>query len=407
MGRPKTKLMRKHYLLIAITLALWLGGTWASAQGAIAVVENTYQSRFGQEIIFRLVVEGDVAIRRVALFRQLDGEEGRVRAEVDFSPGRRVEAEYIWELESGELRPGVGISYWWLVEDASGRSLEVPPTLLNYEDDRFTWQELSQGPIRLYYYEGERQGAQAILDAATEAATRIEDHIGIKLEQPVSIYVYASRADMLPALAQRDATYDEQTVTLGLSTGGDTLLLLGSHDDVLQTTAHEMSHIIVGASTENPFTDLPRWLDEGLAMYAEGELPSDNAKALERAIRRDELISVRSLSAYVGDASLVDLYYGEAYSLVSFMLDAYGQEKTAELLDVLEEGVLPEEALNQVYGFGLDELDNRWRASLGLGPRTADTVEASSREERGGLTICSVAVLLPLLLGAATTRRGR
>ena len=402
--------MRKAHLIVALALALWLCGAVASAQGgAIVVVENSHQGRFGQEIVFRLVVESDSAIQRVALYRQLDGEKVRVRAELSFSPGRRVEAEHIWEMEPGELRPGVNISYWWLVQDAAGRSLDVPPMSFVYADDRFEWQGLSDGLIRLWYYGRESRRAQEILAAAVEAAERIEGHIGISLEKPVAIYVYESRSDMLPALAQRDQTYDERTVTLGLSTGGDTLLLLGSHADVLQTTAHEMSHIIVGASTENPYTDLPRWLDEGLAMYAEGALPSDNAKALDRAIRRDELISVRSLSAYVGDASLVDLYYGEAYSLIAFMLDTYGQEKVAELLDVLEDGTLPEDALNRVYGFGLDELDNQWRASLGLGPRSAEPADEPARAARDGWPACSATAWLPLALvmGAACFRRRR
>jgi hypothetical protein len=148
-----------------------------------------------------------------------------------------------------------------------------------------------------------------------------------------------------------------------------TLLLLGAHRDVLKTAAHELSHIVVGIATDNPYIALPRWLDEGLAMYAEGELRDDNRYALEDAIKADRLLSVRSMTSYSGRASDVDLFYGQAHSIVSFMLDSFGRARLHDLLDAFSEGMRQEDALMRVYGFGLDELDDRWRASLGLEPR--------------------------------------
>ena len=61
--------------------------------------------------------------------------------------------------------------------------------------------------------------------------------------------------------------------------------------------------------------------------------------------------------------------------------------KMAELLRVFREGVLQEEALRRVYGFGLEELDAQWRQSLGLKPRPTPgpTVEAAKEQaEREG-----------------------
>jgi hypothetical protein len=63
-----------------------------------------------------------------------------------------------------------------------------------------------------------------------------------------------------------------------------------------------LSHIVVGLATKNPFGDLPRWLDEGLAMYAEGELPARNRRALEQAAGtlREQLASIM---AQLGEAA--------------------------------------------------------------------------------------------------------
>jgi len=383
--------IRKAASVLGLCLALWLLLAAASAaQGGISVTENSYESHFAEKVIFHLAAESGATINRIALFRQLVGEKVRVRAEIEFVPDKRVDVHYTWELEPGDLRPGSDLSYYWIVEDAAGNRLQTKPVTFSYDDDRFDWQDISRGQITLFYYGATRARGEEILDAAWDAAQCLQEDIGIVLQGPISIYVYNSQSDMLAALSARGGVYDSRTLTLGVATGGDTLLLLGSHRDVRHTVAHEMSHIVVGLATRNPYTDLPRWLDEGLAMYAEGDLRSDNARALERAIRKDRLISVRSLSSYVGDPDQVDLFYGEVYSLVKFMLDTYGRAKMHALLDALEDGVTPEEALRRAYGFGLDQLDDEWRASLGLGTRaelqaTPQTPTDTSR----GVPVCA------------------
>jgi hypothetical protein len=222
---------------------------------------------------------------------------------------------------------------------------------------------------------------------------------GLELDQRVAIYVYDSERDMRPTLSSRGSIYDDLTLTLGVAAGDHTLLLLGSHRDVAKTVAHEMSHIVVGLATENPYVDLPRWLDEGLAMYAEGELPANNVDALDRGVREDRLISVRSLSDYVGDPDQVDLFYAQVYSLIEFMIDTYGREAMSQLLETIAGGVPAEDAVQEVYGMDLDGLDEAWRASLGLGPRvSADQWPESSARSRGS-GLCGVP--LAMLLGSS------
>ena len=140
-------------------------------------------------------------------------------------------------------------------------------------------------------------------------------------------------------------------------------------------------------------------------MYSEDEIPADNLAALNRAIRRDELLSVRSMSSYPGQAKLVDLFYGEAYSVVKYLLDTYDRERMNALLSEFSEGMRQEQALRNAYGFGLDELDARWRTSLGLEPRqelgtATDESEATRSPVQQSRPICAPATgmaVLPLL----------
>ena len=241
--------------------------------------------------------------------------------------------------------------------------------------------------------------------AAEEAIGRLQSDIGIPIERRVSVYVYNSDRDMGHAVASRSQTYDERVTTLGVVVGERTLLLLGDHPDAEATMAHELSHIVVGIATDNPYAGLPRWLDEGLAMYAEGKLPANNERALQRAIRKDRLLSIRSMSSYTGQSSLVDLYYGEVYSVVEFMLQEYGRDKMRQLLGVFAKGARQEDALRQVYDLTLEDLDDAWRQSLGLRPRQAqdDTEPRPEPETEQQAPVCATALsvwLVPALGGA-------
>ena len=368
--------MRKLLAVVSLLLAtLALFSLPALGEGNIRVLDSKATPHFAQDVTFQLQAESDSPIKEVILFYRETLEAATNRAYPKFTPGQRIDAEYVWDLLPGEVPVGAEIKFYWLIRTVDGGELKTEPQFFNYNDDRFDWQELDSGKVRLFYYGAQKARAQELLEVATDALSRISEDIGVRPERTIKIYVYNSKADMSDALVSRSTTYDAFTTTLGVVVSEDTLLLLGTATGVEQTTAHELTHIVVGEATDNPFhAPIPRWLDEGLAMYNEGSLPDYNQDALQRAIRNDTLISVRSLSAYTGDPSLVDLFYAQSYSIVDYLLKTYGREKMVELLAVFKRGSHQEDALQEVYGFGLDDLDAQWREYVGARPRPSKTV---------------------------------
>jgi len=342
----------------------------ACAEGPIQVVANTFEVVFAERITFHLEVGAQSPIEQVTLFYRRIGEGVTVKVPISVTPGD-VTFTYEWELEQGDVPVGQMVEYEWRIIDDVGTVLNTLPIELGYQDDRFTWKTEEEGGVVLFWYGADKEQAERLLDYATESLTRLQDNSGVALDRPAYIYVYQSKTDMSLALPRNSDAYDDRILTLGVVVDDATLLILGSHPDVEGTMAHELSHVVVGLLADNPYASLPRWLDEGLAMYSEGDLPGGNRRALDSAIRRDQLISVRSLSGYTGDPSEVDLFYGEVYSLVEFLLHTFGKEKMGDLLSAIREGLYQEDALQRVYGFGLDELDAEWRESVGLRPRGA------------------------------------
>ncbi|MCK4243147.1 MAG: peptidase MA domain-containing protein, partial [Dehalococcoidia bacterium] len=370
-------------LIIAIALLVALPGV-ALAQEGITVISSSTVTMFPNGITFNLEAESDSEINNINLeyrINRLSLIPVNCRVDVDFTPGVRVAASWTWNmLETGGLPPGTEVEYRWLIEDASGHRIETSPASLKFDDFRYDWNSLTSDGITLYWYQGGESFAQELMDAAQEALQRLADDTGVSLEQAVSIYIYASYEDLLGALV---FPYEW---TGGVAFPDFGIIAIGIFPSDLtwgkRAMAHELSHLVVHQAVFGPYGDLPTWLDEGLAVYAEGEISWDRRSRLDEAISNDALISVRSLSSrFTTDPDEARLSYAESYSLVVFLLDNYGQDKMLQLLDVFKEGSGYDDALIQVYGFDMDGLNELWRASLGLGPQPTPVPEAG--ESRG------------------------
>ena len=401
-------------LLLFLTALLMGGFLPALAQEEITVTSNRMEYTFSERLTFHLQAHSESEIEEVILFYKygLNGVANRRLPE--FDPGQEITAEHVERLERGEIPPGSEVEVYWRIEDAAGHRLQTEPITFTYMDDRFDWQQLARGKVTLYWYDADHDVGQRLLESALDSLARLEERIGIGPGQPIKIIVYQNKEEMEGALAFRGQVFEAHITTLGVVVAPDIVLLHGTHADVDRTIAHELTHVVVGVATENPYNDIPAWLNEGLAMYNEGDLRGGNQTALEAAVREDRLHSIRSLTAPTGKAEEVNLWYGEAYSVVEFLIQTYGKEKMAELLAVFKEGTPYDEAMIRVYGFDQDELDTRWRESLGLPPREAAPPHAMAtqdareveRSPAGGLCGGLVPVgLLLILSGAMGLRR--
>jgi hypothetical protein len=146
--------------------------------------------------------------------------------------------------------------------------------------------------------------------------------------------------------------------------------------------AHELGHMVTHQITYSPYGYvLPTWLDEGLAMYAEGKPDPYLESVLEKAIKQNNLISVRSLaSPFSAIPDEAYLSYAESHSIVSFLIQNYGSDKMLQLLNLFKDGRTYDEALVQVYGFDEDGLDTLWQQYIGVPESSQSTISRKSLE---------------------------
>ena len=358
--------MIKRILLLTLTFLLLLTPSLVNAESEISVLDSSVEMHFPSELIFHLEAESPANIVDARLHYQVEKMNyTQVTSEgwPDFTPATKIETSWTWDMRKASLPPGSAITYWWTIEDAEGRKDETPPSGVCFDDLGYDWQSLTEGELNLFWYEGDDSFAGELMDACEEGLARLTSDIGTYPERAIKIYIYASAGDLQGAMIfpmewTGGAAFAEfGIIAIGISQTrvdwGKTALV------------HELTHLVVHQATFSPYAQLPAWLDEGLAMYNEGELDPYLQTLLKGAISEDRLISVRSLcSSFSAEPEKAYTSYAESYSLVEYLLNNYGQDKMLNLLTLFKQGNTYDEALTAVYGFDVDGLDARWREAL-------------------------------------------
>jgi Peptidase MA superfamily len=361
---------------IGITIALLFVGLLFSlaaplqAQSNIVVTKNEALVDFPQSVTFQLEMEDASDVASVSLVYEVDRFsclEANTAVPVELNGNQ---AEWTWEMvRSGNPPPGATLQWAWQITDRSGNVSTTPSQSHTFVDDRFDWQTVSAPNIRLYWYEGDDVGP-ILLEAAVAGLDQLQNEMGISLDSEVQLFIYGESNDM------RDAVLYIQDWAGGVAFSDYNIILIGVPPNIAEswgqpTVRHELAHLVIGQFGRSCVGgSRPTWLNEGLAVFAEGEVSDTVRQDLANAVANNQFEPVRSLNgAFPSRGTEAGIAYSQSYSVVDFLLDSYGQEKMQQLLFTLAAGEGYDEALEAVYGFNVDGLELAWRKSLDLPQR--------------------------------------
>ncbi len=356
-------------ILLVVLLASLAGIAPARAAGELTVLSSSAEMDFPTTLTFEIAAESGAAITNIRLNYTVERmEHAYIVGEffIHFTPSTSVEAEYVWDMRmTGGLPPGASLRYWWRVTDASGASLATSPASIVVKDDRYDWNSLTEGQVTLYWYEGNDAFAAELMETTQTGLEKLEADTGARLENAIRLYIYANYDDL------RSSMIYPQEWTGGVAFTQYGAIAIGIEPNIFAVEwgkgaiVHELTHLVIHRLVFNPYTGLPTWLDEGLAMVTMGELSYGYVEALETARENDQLISVRSLaSPFSSYADQSTLAYAQSYELVKYLIDTYGSDSMFALLNTFRQGSGYDAALLAVYGFDMDGLDAAWRATL-------------------------------------------
>ncbi len=344
-----------------------------AASPAASFTGNVVEIQFPDTITFRAQISNSAPVVSVTLeygADQLTCGTVIAKAFPQFEPAEEVSVEWTWDMrQSGSLPPGETVWWRWRIVDANGQETLTEEKTVTWLDAEHDWETISDGDLRLHWYSGDQAFAQTLLDSAADGLELLQKDAGLSLDAPVDFYIYADTNDM------KDAVLYEPSWTGGQAYPVNDIVILGVSEQDLDwgrdSIVHELTHVLVGHLTFSCLGEVPTWLNEGLAVYSEGDLDPFSQQQLEDAIANDTLLSLRSLSG--GFSEIRDkatLSYSQSYSVVKYLIEAHGQEKMNSLLAALRDGTTIDDALRDIYGFNVEGLEAEWRQAIGARPTT-------------------------------------
>jgi len=300
---------------------------------------------------------------------------------VEFEPGGHISGTaYFRSKTANEYIPtGTRLEYYYDIRTADGTSLETEPKTFVYLNTGLEWHLKSSGLIDVYYYSYDNLAetrADAVLAEAVNTYGYMAPVLGVELTQPMSIVVYSDYRHMREALRPSSRVAAMQLRTVGQAFSDERALLVdGSLNSVLTTTAHEFTHLLVADAAGSAYLQVHKWLNEGLAVYSEREPNNEYERYIQNAIHNDTVPPLAGLRTFAGTPQETLRNYGQGHAVVTYMLDTYGKEPMVELFANLRETHSIEKSLAAAYGLTIEELDNEWRESVGLVVREEATPE--------------------------------
>ena len=232
------------------------------------------------------------------------------------------------------------------------------------------WNEKKTQHFIVYYKNIPEDFVETVLNASEDYYDQITDNLGFSRHKGWSfnnrarIYIYDDQQDYIESAHQSNwsagaAYYNSRMIKTYPSAAGffDSLL------------PHELGHIIFHEFI-GVHVSIPRWFDEGVAMYQERARRWGANQKVKKAMEDGTFIPLQDLGkvrlARDSSKEKVELFYAESASAVYFLIHEYGEFRFLNFCRKLQGGNKFNHALELIYPRfkTLDRMNKAWVSYL-------------------------------------------
>jgi hypothetical protein len=350
-----------HRWIFSGLVSLIIIGSFGVASAKVEVGDIQVEHKFGEYIQFQAEFDAEDAIQTVHLYIQPQGQVDTISSPA-LVPEEDV-IQYRIDPVQENIRAFSTLEYWFETTLENGAVIKSATGTYYYDDNRFTWQERSKPPFWAYWHEGEAEFGQNILDVAQQGYAQIRNLLPVPTPQAVKIYAYANAIDMGATLQLEERNWvgahtdpDLGVMVVSLPPGPEQRL------EMERQIPHELMHIMLYQKIGPSYTNLPTWLNEGLASLAEIYPNSDYLVLLNSAYEKERLIPISSLcTTFPRDAAGAYLAYAQAASFTRFLHQEFGSSGLEALIGTYADGLDCERGIQVAFGSDMTQLELQWR----------------------------------------------
>lgn len=240
----------------------------------------------------------------------------------------------------------------------SGLTILPPPADFNSYDE---------GWLTLTYHPSLSAEVRRLVVTGQEARRDLSTLLGRPVLDRVRVRVGRTPGEM-ETLAPRGGRYPRYAA--GVAYSELDLILLsanprypGERYELAEIFRHELAHVALHDALGRD--KVPRWFNEGFAVYASGEAETARIQALWTATVADNLIPLSRLrDSFPADGTTASVAYAQAADLIRFLLRNGQEPRFRDLLERIARGQDFEDALSDAYSTELFALEQEWRRDL-------------------------------------------
>jgi hypothetical protein len=389
-------------LIAAITVSI---SQWLPARQVPSSIEVNASYVYGQQVDYRVTINDERQALRATVFVTRPGFEETLVLQAALGGGQPQFARAIQKLDMAPIKPFSLVQYWWQLDFNDGSTVTTDHAQLDYVDNRYQWQKISQAGVTVHWIEGDPAFGQAVLDRALLSVSALKRSLGLVAPSDLQAFIYPDLGSLQSSLQLGGASWigghaepDLGVLLLAASPDDEGLLLLE------RSLPHELTHLLLYQRMQAGYGNLPAWLNEGLATLQEGTPDSTSRLLLEQAASDGKLIPLTSLCAPFPDTGQsAQLAYAESAAVVQYIQDIYGTGAISALLDAYQEGTSCSGGVERTLRRSMQTLDAEWRRSAfpGLSPLSHFNSSAIP------WLVLALPALAVALMAAAVARRRR
>jgi hypothetical protein len=355
-----------------MVLGLVLVASLAAAPAAAAAEPTFGTATATQAFLLSISVEQPASlprgVHRVEAFVRVEGSDVTFLADVP-NPGEGSHVlRYTYPTPSGAIYPNTRIELGFRVTLDDGTIADSSPARIRYQDTRFSWNTLEGDIVRVHWYSGSDAFGRRALQIGEQSIKDASDLLGVTETKPIDYFVYADR----------DAFYDVLGPASRENVGGVALpeirtLFANIAPSELNdawvgiVVPHELTHLVFGTATQNPYHEPPHWINEGLAVYLSQGYAADARADVARAARGGAIMPLRALvGQFPTTAERFSLAYDESVAAIDFLVRTYGKEALVKLIRSYAEGVSEATAFDAALSIDDAAFEKAWLADLGI-----------------------------------------
>lgn len=331
----------------------------------IKILRQEHDIQFPNKLIFRVEGHTEENILQTTLRYQISssGIKSYLYSEFNVDPVDKKFSSSVELRTSGSnyIPSGVQIEYFFEITTSHGSTYKTRIKDFTYLNPKYNWMSLESDYLTIYWHDIPVENVKMSVKKTKLILKDISKITGLKTIDPFRAVVVNNPREAIETFPNISHAATRDHLYGGFAFKDYDLFIIGGIG--VDGLVHEGTHILVAQAIDSPLANIPAWLNEGLAMFFESP-NSGRQKTLNQAISKGELKPLKTMSTVPGKPQDVRIFYAQSQDVTKYLIGKYGMENMASLLKELNQGTNIAQAVLEVYGFDLMELQKEWENSI-------------------------------------------